>query len=195
METSRRSQPRPQPLDREAWIRGAFAILADDGPGGLRVEALAKKLKVTKGSFYWHFRDRRDLVDAVLDEWKTGRIRDIRKQTAAEAGEELRALHHTIDVYAAGRNRRGLPIELAVREWARRDARAAQVVREVDAERLACAARLFTALGVDTAQASARSVLLYAYVFGFSLMRCDDYPAELPAIKDWIAELIAGGKA
>jgi hypothetical protein len=65
----------------------------------------------------------------------------------------------------------------------------------VDAERLACAARLFGALGVNAEQASARSVLLYAYVFGFSLMRCDDYPADLPAIKDWIAELIAGGKA
>jgi AcrR family transcriptional regulator len=193
METVDRKSPRATPLDRNAWIRGALALLTDDGPTGLRVETLAKRLKVTKGSFYWHFKDRRDLVDAVLDEWKEGRIRDIRKQTAAQPGEELAALHHTIDVYAAGRNRRGLPIELAVREWARRDARAAAVVEEVDAERLTCSARLFTALGVPAEQAAARSVLLYAYVFGFSLMRCDHFPADLAAIKDWISRQIAGG--
>lgn len=183
---------RTLPLDRAAWIKGALTVLAEDGPAGLRVEVLAKKLHVTKGSFYWHFKDRRDLIDAVLDEWKDGRIRDIRKQTAAQPGGELTALRHTIDVYSASRNRKGLPIELAVREWARRDARAAEVVEEVDAERLACAARLFQARGLSAAEAAARSVLLYAYVFGFSLMRCDRFATDVAGAKDWITGQIAG---
>ncbi len=182
---------RTLPLDRAAWIKGALTVLAEDGPAGLRVEVLAKKLHVTKGSFYWHFKDRRDLIDAVLDEWKDGRIRDIRKQTAAHPGGELTALRHTIDVYSASRNRKGLPIELAVREWARRDARAAEVVEEVDAERLACAARLFQARGLSAAEAAARSVLLYAYVFGFSLMRCDRFISDIAPTKDWITGRIA----
>jgi AcrR family transcriptional regulator len=179
-------------LDRSAWIKGALAALAEEGAGALRVEVLAKKLRVTKGSFYWHFKDRRDLVDAVLDEWKNGRIRDIRKQTSAQAGQELATLHHTIDIYSAGRNRRGLPIELAVREWARHDARAAAVVEQVDAERLVCAARLFKELGLTAAEASARSVLLYAYVFGYSLMRCDSFLPDAVATKEWISRQIAG---
>ena len=183
---------RPPPLDRPAWVKAALAILADEGPGGLRVEVLAKKLQVTKGSFYWHFKDRRDLVDAVLDEWKEGRIRDIRKQTRAKPGEEFAALLHTIDVYSASRNQRGLPIELAVREWARHDARAAEVVEEVDSERLACAVRLYQARGLSDDEAAARSVLLYAYVFGFSLMRCDRFATDMPAVKDWISRKIAG---
>jgi AcrR family transcriptional regulator len=192
MEKTAAKPARATPLDRSAWIKGALAALADDGPAGLRVEILAKKLQVTKGSFYWHFKDRRDLIDAVLDEWKEGRIRDIRKQTAAEPGHELAALRHTIDVYSASRNRRGLPIELAVREWAQRDARAAQAVEEVDAERLTCAARLFQARGLSAGEAEARSVLLYAYVFGFSLMRCAGYTADIAPTKDWIAAQIAG---
>jgi AcrR family transcriptional regulator len=183
---------RSPPLDRASWIKGALAVLAEDGPAGLRVEVLAKKLHVTKGSFYWHFKDRRDLVDAVLDEWKDGRIRDIRKQTTAQPGGELAALRHTIDVYSASRNRKGLPIELAVREWARRDARAAEVVEEVDAERLACAARLFQARGLSADEAAARGVLLYAYVFGFSLMRCDRFVTDVAGAKDWITARIAG---
>jgi AcrR family transcriptional regulator len=191
MENNRRKPGRTEPLDRSAWIKNALAALAEEGPAGLRVELLAKRLKVTKGSFYWHFKDRRDLIDAVLDEWKDGRIRDIRKQTAAPTGQELETLRLTIEIYSAGRNRRGLPIELAVREWARRDSRAAAVVEEVDAERLACAARLFRAVGLSAGEAAARSVLLYAYVFGFSLMRCDRFAPDVGAIKAWISHRIA----
>ncbi|MBI5785890.1 MAG: TetR/AcrR family transcriptional regulator [Rhodocyclales bacterium] len=191
MDTGTERKIRPSSLDRAAWIKGALAALADEGHAGLRVETLAKRLHVTKGSFYWHFRDRRDLVDAVLDEWKRGRIADIHKQTAAAPGKELEALRHTIEVYSASRNRKGLPIELAVREWASRDARAAAVVEEVDAERVACAARLFESLGLEPAEAAARSVLLYAYVFGFSLMRCNRFMPDSRAAKAWITERIA----
>jgi AcrR family transcriptional regulator len=191
MDTGTQRIPRPASLDRAAWIKGALAALADEGHAGLRVETLAKRLHVTKGSFYWHFRDRRDLVDAVLDEWKNGRIADIHKQTAARPGEEMAALRHTIDVYSAGRNRKGLPIELAVREWASRDARAAAVVEEVDAERVACATRLFERLGLGPDEAAARSVLLYAYVFGFSLMRCNRFLPDAGPAKAWIANRIA----
>ena len=191
MEKRTAQRPREGALDRAAWIKGALAALADEGHAGLRVELLAKRLGVTKGSFYWHFANRQNLVEAVLDEWKTGRIRDIQKQTSAAPGEELAALRHTIDVYSEVRNRKGLPIELAIREWARRNARAASVVEEVDAERLTCAARLFEKLGLTTAEAAARSVLLYAYVFGFSLMRCSRFLERPDDAKAWITSRIA----
>ena len=178
-------------LDREAWIKGAIAILAEHGAEGLRVEVLAKRLGVTKGSFYWHFKGRRDLFDAVLEFWKEGRIRDIRKQTQAEPGGEVAALLHTIEVYASARNRKGISIEAAVRDWARRDAQAIAVVEEVDAERLICSCRLFLACGLDPEEAQARSVMLYAYVFGVSLMHCGRFTADLASLKAWIAERIA----
>jgi AcrR family transcriptional regulator len=173
-------------LDRAAWIAGALKIVATDGIDGLRVESLAKRLGVTKGSFYWHFKDRRDLIDAVLDDWRASRIQDIRKQTAAEPGGELAALRHTIDVYAAAKNRKGISIEAAIRLWARQDANGLAVVEEVDAERLACTRRLFLALGLPPAEAAARSALLYAYVFGFSMMQCGRFGMDAAQTKEWI---------
>jgi AcrR family transcriptional regulator len=140
--------------------------------------------------FYWHFTDRRDLLDAVLTAWKDGRIRDIRKQTTAEPGAELAALFHTIDVYAAGRNRKGIAIEAAIRLWARQDGPTAAVVEEVDATRLACTQALFLAIGLPAAEAKARSVLLYAYVFGFSMMQCGGFPMDAAQTKQWIIERI-----
>ena len=182
--------PRSQ-LDRQSWIDAAIDVLADDGLDGLRVETLAKRCKVTKGSFYWHFKDRQDLLEAVLAVWKDGRIADIVKQTRAEPGRELARIYHVIDVYSAARNSKGIRIELAVRDWARRDPLAAAVVTEVDAKRLDCAARLFVAGGLTEREAVSRSMLLYAYVFGQSLMMYEGYAADLAQLKGWIADRIA----
>ena len=175
------------PLDRSGWIEAAIDVLAEQGVQGMRIEALAKTCGVTKGSFYWHFRDRQDLFRAVLETW---RIRDIDKQTVATSGQERAQLLHLIDVYGATRNRKGISIELAVREWARRDADAASVVEEVDNWRLECTRKLFVARGLSENEAKSRSLLLYAYVFGQSLMACDNYDPGIADFKRWIADLI-----
>ncbi|WP_374240951.1 TetR/AcrR family transcriptional regulator [Zoogloea sp.] len=182
--------PRPQ-LDRAAWVQAALDTLADEGVTGIRVEVLAKRLHVTKGSFYWHFKDRQDLLAGVLDVWKEGRIRDIIKQTRPEPGKEQAQLFHVIDVYSASRNKKGILIELAMREWARRDSLAAATVEEVDAWRLRCARELFLAIGLPLHEASTRSMLLYAYVFGVSMMNCEKFDGDIARMKADILELIA----
>ena len=179
------------PLDRDAWVAGATEVLAEEGIAGLRVEVLAKRLKMTKGSFYWHFTDRRDLLLAVLSHWKEGRIRDIIKQTRAQPGHELAQIYHVIDVYSASRSRRGMLIELAVRDWARRDPEASVIVAEVDDVRLRCARDLFLACGVPMDEASSRCMLLYAYVFGVSLMIYEKFDTDVARLKRDIADLIA----
>ena len=182
--------PRPQ-LDRAAWIQAALDTLADEGVTGIRVEVLAKRLHVTKGSFYWHFKDRQDLLAGVLETWKDGRIRDIIKQTRPEPGKEEAQIFHVIDVYSASRNKKGILIELAMREWARRDAQAAATVEEVDAWRLRCARELFLAIGLPLHEASTRSMLLYAYVFGVSMMNCEKFDGDIARMKSDILKLIA----
>jgi len=183
-------KPRVQ-LDRDAWILAATDVLAEEGIAGLRVEVLAKRLKVTKGSFYWHFQDRRDLLIAVLQTWRDGRIRDIVKQTRAQPGHEREQIYHVIEVYSASRSRRGAMIELAVRDCARRDPEAAAIVAEVDDIRLRCARELFLACGVPMEEASSRCMLLYAYVFGISLMIYDKFDSDVARLKRDIADLIA----
>ncbi|HNI73941.1 MAG TPA: TetR family transcriptional regulator, partial [Accumulibacter sp.] len=71
--------------DRSEWVEAAIDLLAEQGVAGMRIEVLAKTFGVTKGSFYWHFKDRQDLFNAVLETWRDGRIRDIQKQTEADS--------------------------------------------------------------------------------------------------------------
>lgn len=182
-------------LDRNDWIEAAIDVLADQGTDGLRVEVLAKNFGVTKGSFYWHFKDRQDLLTAVLDTWRDGRIKDIIKQTTALPGKEREQIYHVIEVYSTGRNRKGISIELAVRDWARRDAHAAAIVEEVETRRLECTRKLFLACGLSEVEAKARSLMLYAYVFGQSLMMYEHFDANLPQLRSWIADRIVLGNS
>ncbi len=157
------------PLDAQAWIACALEALAGRGIDAVRVEPLAKSLAVTKGSFYWHFADRRALIDAMLSHWSEGRITAIREQTG-EAADPGFALRNLVALYTNRSNARGLAIELAIRALARNDAAAAAAVQAVDAERLRHVASLFARLGYGGREAEARAVMLYAYLFGQSLL-------------------------
>jgi AcrR family transcriptional regulator len=156
-------------LDAAAWIAAAFDALADSGIDAVRVEPLAKALGITKGSFYWHFADRRALIDAMLEGWMQGRVAAIRQQ-APLRGAPAAVLRELADLYTRNASARGLAIELAIRALARTDEGAARAVRSVDRERLQQVGDLFAALGWPRGEAQARSVLFYGYLFGQSLL-------------------------
>ena len=163
-------------LDAAAWIAAAFDALADGGIDAVRVEPLAKALGITKGSFYWHFADRRALLDAMLEAWMQGRVAAIREQ-APLRGAPAAVLRQVADLYTRNANARGLAIELAIRALARADDGAAKAVRGVDRERLQQVGDLFAALGWARGEAQARAVLFYSYLFGQSLLDPQAVPA------------------
>jgi len=163
-------------LDAGAWIAAAFDALAAGGIDAVRVEPLAKALDITKGSFYWHFVDRRALLDAMLAAWTEGRIAAIREQSAARGAPDT-VLRSLADLYTRHANVRGLSIELAIRALARSDEDAAKAVRAVDRERLRHVGDLFAALGWPRNDAQARAILFYSYLFGQSLLDAKIVPA------------------
>jgi AcrR family transcriptional regulator len=173
---SRRRQEKPPRLDAAAWIAAAFDALAEGGIGAVRVEPLAKALDITKGSFYWHFADRPALLDAMLAAWGEGRIAAIREQAAARGAPDT-VLSDLADLYTRHANIRGLAIELAIRSLARTDEAAAKAARAVDRERLRHVGDLFAALGWPRAEAQARAILFYSYLFGQSLLDAQVVPA------------------
>jgi AcrR family transcriptional regulator len=167
------STPKQERLDAAAWVAAALEALADSGIDGVRVEPLAKNLDVTKGSFYWHFADRRALLDAMLTHWAEGRIAAIQDQVSGDkAGKDSPTviLLRLADLYTRHGNTRGLAIELAIRAFARSDEGAAKAVRDVDTERLTHVTALFQKLGWPADDAQARAILFYSYLFGQSLL-------------------------
>jgi AcrR family transcriptional regulator len=177
-------------LDEAAWIAAALDALAAEGMSGVRVERLAASLGVTKGSFYWHFEDRDALIDAVLKHWAAGRIAAIGEQTRTDgtSAHARKALLALLDIYARTPNRKGLGVELAIRGLAPGHIAAKRAVARVDAARLAKVGALFAKLGKTQAEADARALLFYAFLFGQSLMGGGK---RLAAAKRAVAEIVA----
>nr|WP_281392952.1 TetR/AcrR family transcriptional regulator [Roseospira goensis] len=181
---------------REAWLDTAFAMLAEGGVDHVRIEPLARRLRVTKGGFYWHFKDRAELLAALLTHWRDGRMAVIARHVTPEADEDAEAvLRRLLGRYLDHPNPRGAAIEMAVRDWARHDPGAAAAVAEVDRARLAHVVPLFESLGAGPCEAEARARLFYAYVFGQNLLSPTSDAAEAARQQDRIAAILIGRDA
>jgi len=175
----------------EDWINEAFSMLAEGGVDCIKIEVLAKRLQVTKGGFYWHFKNRGELLDKMLLHWREGRISTIRRQVA-RASAAADTLNYLLGLYTDQTNPRGNAIELAVRSWARNSPEAAETIAQVDRERLAAVAGLFRQLGSDEEAAHARAYLFYSYCFGQSLLAVG-HQDELAQIRSQCGRLLVTG--
>jgi AcrR family transcriptional regulator len=160
--------PAPVRTPRESWIEEGLRALAAGGPEEVRIEALAKALGVTKGGFYWHFRDRQALLDAMLDRWEEAFV-DRAIETADRGGGSGRTRLRRLFA-AAGAEERLLDLELSVRDWARRDAAVAERVTRVDNRRLAYLRPLFAEFCDDDADVEGRCLLVLTLLVGESLV-------------------------
>jgi AcrR family transcriptional regulator len=158
-------------LTPERWIEAATEVLADQGIDNLRVDSLARSLKVTRGSFYWHFRDRDDLLRAVLQAWRTQATEQLTRRLESARDDPRDQISDLISLPFRGRAAaRAARIELAIRAWARRDDRARAFVDEADAARIGYIAQVFSSLGFSITEARARAFLLYSYELAESLL-------------------------
>jgi AcrR family transcriptional regulator len=167
---SKTAAPTRPTLDRNAWIEFATNVLAEEGVDGLRIEVLARKLNVTKGSFYWHFKDRQALLNAVITAWRDARVADVEQQVAIPASEANAQIRRIMDHYANHPNPQRMRTELALRDWARRSPQVAAAVETVDQARLQNATRLFSLAGYTDEEAHTRALLMFTHVFGLSMM-------------------------
>jgi len=158
-------------LTPEAWVDAAIEVLVDQGIDHVRVDVLAGQLGVTRGSFYWHFRDRGDLLRRVLQAWRERATEQLTQRLASASTEPRAQLRDVISLPFRGRAAaRAARIELAIRAWARRDDMARLAVDEADAARIGYHAQVFSALGFSISEARHRAFLLYSYEVAESLL-------------------------
>jgi AcrR family transcriptional regulator len=159
-------------LTPETWVDAATDVLVDQGIDHVRVDVLAGQLGVTRGSFYWHFRDREDLLRRVLKAWQehaTGALTQRLEQ--AHGNSPQQQLRDLISLPHRGRAAsRAARIELAIRAWARRDQMARAVLDEADASRIAYHAQVFEALGFAPEESRLRAFTLYGLEVAESLL-------------------------
>ena len=152
-------------LTPERWIDAATEVLVHQGIDSVRVDVLAQQLQVTRGSFYWHFRDREDLLRRVLQAWREQTTVQLTLRLERAHVDPREQLRDVLSLPIRGRAaQRAARIELAIRAWARRDTMARQAVDEADGARLAYISQVFSSLGFGLAEARWRAFATYAYV-------------------------------
>ena len=148
---------------RDEWMRAGLEALRAGGVAGVRVERLAADLGITKGSFYWHFRDREHLLQALLDFWSREMTElEFERIQQLPARLDARLLALARDVLEKGLGRYDPPI----RAWARSSRRVAHAVEAVDRRRVRALTQLFEEAGFAGAEARTRARLFYTFLLG-----------------------------
>lgn len=148
---------------REAWVDAALQALAAGGPDAVRVEALAARLGVTKGGFYWHFADRQALLEEMLDIWEQAGTEDIIARVERQPANPRAKLQQLFQLAPSATFFAG---ELALRDWSRRDRDVAARLRRVDNRRMGYLRSLFGQFCRDENDVEARSMLAYSLLIG-----------------------------
>lgn len=147
---------------RGAWIDAALRALADGGPDAVRVEALAVGLGVSKGGFYWHFPDRQALLNEMLTAWEKAMVDDVIARIESRPADPRGKLQLLFDLAPTA----DFAVELALRDWSRRDKDVANRLRRVDNRRMAWLRSLFDQFCTDENDVEARSMLAYTLLVG-----------------------------
>src|SRR5881397_213990 len=162
---------------RSNWIDEGLRALAAGGPGAVRIEPLAEALGVTKGGFYWHFDDRRALLEEMLDTWERVSVDDVIERVEGEGGDARAKLRRLYGLAVSGHElvsgEELLRIDLAIRDWARRDQTVAKRLRRVDNRRMDYMRSLFGAFCRDEDEVEARCMLAFSASIGHHFIAAD----------------------
>jgi AcrR family transcriptional regulator len=160
----------PTRTPRRRWIEEGLRALAAGGPDAVRIEPLAKALGVTRGGFYWHFDDRAALLEEMLDTWERASTDEVIERVEREGGDARAKLRRAGALTFSDWL---LPIDLAVRDWARRDPKVGERLRRVDNRRMDYLRLLFGTLCGDDEELEARSMLAFTLLIGNHFMAAD----------------------
>jgi AcrR family transcriptional regulator len=153
-------------LTRQDWIDHGLQVLAHSGVETVRVEPLAKLMGVTKGSFYWHFKNREDLLVAILQDWIAAQTNSIMAQVDKIAGDATTKLLYLFEIAIEDDGQ----VENAIRAWSATDVKIAEALAQVDQRRLDYTRDLFIEVGFESWEAVVRARMIYYSLVGESTL-------------------------
>ncbi|UTW02268.1 TetR/AcrR family transcriptional regulator [Amphritea atlantica] len=181
-----------QKLSREEWINAATQVLATSGIDQVRVDKLAKQLKITRGSFYHHFTSRNDLLVSILDKWRLRATEAVIARIQSGSNDPVEQITTLMNLPITGkRSFEGASVEISIRAWARRDKLARSAVEEVDKYRLSFINSIFTNLGHTSDRAEDLANLVYSYIVAMSLIHFDNKFEERREMSRRLAEFLS----
>ncbi|WP_020395680.1 TetR/AcrR family transcriptional regulator [Thiolinea disciformis] len=152
-------------LERKDWIKAAYEVLTHEGVERVRILTLAEKLGITRGSFYWHFKSRDELLQALIEEWQqknTGAL-----LAACASSDDFTDRMLAIADCWTNENLFDPSLDAAMRNWGHHDAQMRRLVQEEDQKRLKAFQRLFQDHHFQATEAMIRARVFYFTQVGY----------------------------
>jgi AcrR family transcriptional regulator len=153
-------------LGRDDWLQAAKKALIKGGVDEVKVDRLARQMKMTRGSFYWHFADRDDLLGALLEHWESTNTEPLLRAIANAHGKGRAGFHEVAQVWIQEKEFSSA-FDSAVRDWARKDPAAARAVQRVDERRIEALTGLMRSFGFPPQEAFVRARVIYFHQVGY----------------------------
>jgi len=170
------SQIKNKRLTKEDWIEFGLETAGELGMEALRIDDLCIRQNVTRGSFYWHFEGREDFLNCILEHWRECETVGIIYQVEENGGNSYQQLAYLFTLANSGEI--NFNAELAIRVWARSQKEAAELVKQVDEDRIIYMAGKLRQSGASEADARIRAFFLYSLIFGEAMIRGQESKAE-----------------
>ncbi|MFD4640032.1 TetR/AcrR family transcriptional regulator [Lentzea sp. NPDC058436] len=178
-------------VTREGWVNSARVALIEDGIDGVKVDRLARRANVTRGGFYHHFKSHQEVLDALLDNWRTTNRFTPAEVDVSNAVAANAALDHIVDdlLHETSFDPQ---FDMAVREWARISQPVADVVHEVDEQRITVLSRIFKGMGHPPKEALIRARVFYWHQIGYYAVGVQETLAEREGNVSAYVKVLAG---
>jgi AcrR family transcriptional regulator len=155
---------------RHKWIEEGLRALAAGGPDAVRIESLARAQGVSKGGFYGYFDDRRALLDEMLDTWERRSTDEVIERVEREGGDPRTKARRAGALTFSSEL---LPIDLAVRDWSRREPMVADRLRRVDNRRMDYLRSQLATVCADEDELEARCLIAFSVAIGTHFIAAD----------------------
>ncbi|MGO1395540.1 MAG: TetR/AcrR family transcriptional regulator [Halomonas sp.] len=162
---------------QDVWLDAAFELLLESGVDSVRILPLAKRLKLSRTSFYWFFKDREALLEALIARWREKNTQGLVQQTEAYAENIVEAMLNVFDCWLTPQLFDS-SLEFAMRSWALQSAAVVSEIDAADAARIEALARMFQRYGYDPLAANVRGRTIYLTQIGYISMNTQE-PLEV----------------
>ncbi|MDH6232300.1 AcrR family transcriptional regulator [Mesorhizobium soli] len=178
-------------LSREDWIAAATATLERKGIANVKIDRLSKQLKVTRGSFYFHFTNLKDLLNSLREEWRLRNCKPFQDLRDTDVTDGPAFFDAVTGVWI--REDPFSPrLDLAIRDWARSSNRIAREVTEQDDFRMSLLIRAFEAMNYDPDESLIRARVTYFQQIGYYATYFKEPPAERKRFRPLYTKILAG---
>jgi len=173
-------------VTRQDWLNAARDVFVTDGVAHVKIAVLAGHMGVSRSSFYWYFKDRADILTALLEEWEARNTAAIVAHCKLPSETITKAVCNFFRCFVdQAKFDRGL--DFAVREWSRRDDTIRARVDRADKDRIAAVTGCFARHGYDAPEADARARILYYMQLGYHALEVrEDIDTRMSRLEPYI---------